>query len=287
MTLMEKLLVPAAMRRVVEDGQDTVAGPVVRAADLTGSVAAERVAAYGLESELFPFGSDPDHVDVIRFETNPLMLLTTPTPDGSSTQRERPWPTYPFGFLFNAAPVWQLQLTRVPMGARFVRIARDGTERELSTYGGAAWGWQRARGYRPPLEIIGPRATWQGHDLPGSYTEDQESIELVWVGEAGAPEGFTPSRPRVLSRVVPLSACDSVFEVTITGRWRDAPVRILQQAGGSSRLLLLDPDLDTVNRLGATAEEPDQFYTSAPTDEVVERQGVVLEPGSPARLPDT
>ena len=275
MTVMEKLLVPAAMRRVVEDGQDSVAGPVVRATDLAGSGAAERVAAYGLEGELFPFGPDPDSVDVLRFETTPLMVLSTPA------QRERPWPTYPFGFLLNAVPVWDLQLTRVSMGARFVRIARDGTERELSSYGGAAWGWQKARGYRPPLEIIGPRATWQGHDLPGSYTEDQESIELVWVGETGAPEGFAASRPHVQSRVVPLSTCDSVFEVVITGRWRDAPVRVLEQAGGSSNLLLLDPDVDAVNRLRATAHEPDQFYTSAPTDEVVERQGVVLEPGSP------
>lgn len=250
MTVMDKLLVPAAMQRVVEHGYDHLSGPVVRSEDHVGKGAAERVAAHGLDSDGFPFGPSPDHVDVIRFVTNPLMLLTTPTDVG-----ERLWPTYPLGFLRDATPVWDLDLTRVPTGSRFVRVAADGSETILSEYGGAAWGWQRAKGYFPPLHLVGPRAKWQGHDLPASYTEDQQSVELVWVGDEGVPDGFSPSRPRVHARTVPVAECDSVFEVVLTATWRDTPVRVLQQAGDEALVVLLDPDIESIERTGARPME--------------------------------
>ena len=276
MTLMEKLLVPAGMQRIVEQGHDALAGPVVRAADMAGLAPGQRVAAHGLEGELFPFGPEPASVDVVRFETNPLMVLATPRPVG-----ERPWPTYDLGFLRNGVPVWDLDLTRVPTGARFVRVDPDGSERELSQYGGAAWGWQAAKGYVPPLHLIGPRARWNGLDLPASYTEDQESVELVWVGDDDVPTGFTPTRPRVHARTVPVAECESVFEVVVTARWRDAPVRVLQQVGDQALVVLLEPDLDSVNRLGARALEPSLFEATAPATELSDVQGVVREPTSP------
>jgi hypothetical protein len=280
-TVMDKLLVPAAMQRVVERGYDHLSGPVVRSADHQGRTASERVAAHGLEGEMFPFGPAPEHVDLIRFVTNPLMLLSTPTDVG-----ERPWPTYPMGFLRDATPVWDLDLTRVPTGSRFVRVAADGSETVLSEYGGAAWGWQRAKGYFPPLHVIGPRAKWGGLDLPASYTEDQQSVELVWVGDDGVPEGFTPSRPRVHARTVPVAECESVFEVVLTALWRDAPVRVLQQAGAETLLALIDPDVDTVNRLGAIALEPTVFHATAPRDEVGPVTGVVREPVFGVAVPE-
>lgn len=276
MTGMEKMLVPAGMRRIVEDGYDAVVGPVYRAGDLFGASTSDRVAAHGLDGDLFPFGADPEHVDVVRFGTNPLMDLRVPGVPG--TPGERPWPVYEKGFLRSAVAVWDLTMTRVPVGARFVRVDRDGTEREFSRYGGGAWGWQRAKGYFPPLHLIGPRAKWRGLDLPASYTEDQQSVELVWVGEEDVPEGFKPARPRVHSRVVPVAECDQVFEVDVRGRWRDAPVRVLQQVGDETLLVLLDPTVESVNRLGAVALEPSLFQVTAPAGEVEGTSGIVREP---------
>lgn len=276
MTVMEKLLVPAGMQRVVDQGYDALAGPVYRAEDLFRAGPAARVAAHGLGGDVFPFGADPDHVDVIRFGTNPLMELRVPGVPG--TPGERPWPVYEKGFLLDGAPVWDLTMTRVPTGARYVRVDGDGTERELSRYGGAGWGWQRARGYFPPLHLIGPRAKWQGLDLPGSYTEDHSGIELVWVGDRAVPDGFRPSRPRVHVRTVAVAECDEVFEVDLRGRWRGAPVRILQQAGDEALLLLLDPTVESIGRLGAAALEPSLFQVNAPADEVERVGGVVREP---------
>ena len=278
MTVLEKMLVPAGMQRIVEQGYDALSGPVYRAEDLFGASPAERVAAHGLGSDVFPFGADPDHVDVVRFGTNPLMDLRVP--GVPATPGERPWPVYEKGFLLDAVAVWDLTMTRAPVGARFIRVDRDGTEREFSRYDGAAWGWRRAKGYFPPLHLVGPRAKWRGLDLPASYTEDQQSVELVWVGDQGVPEGFAAARPRVHSRVVPVAECDQVFEVDLRGRWRDAPVRILQQAGDEALLLLLDPTLESVNRLGAVALEPSLFQVTAPASEVEGTGGVIREPGN-------
>jgi hypothetical protein len=269
---MEKLLVPAAGRRIVEEGHDSVGGPVVRADDLRGLGAAQRVTAYGLEGDLFPFGPDPDHVDVVRFETSPLMVLTTPADHG-----ERPWPTYPHGFLRNAVPVWDLDLTRLAAGAQYVRIDRDGNERVFSEYGGGAHGWRGGRGYLPPLWLIGPRARWNGLDLPASYSPDQQAVDLVWIGDEGVPEGFSETRPGIHARRVPVAECE-VFEVVVEGTWREAPVRVLQVEGEEALLLLREPDLDRVNRLGAQAYEPSLFLALAPRGEVTVGDGVVRTP---------
>ena len=274
MSVLEKLLVPAGMQRIVEQGYDALSGPVYRAEDLFRATPAERVVAHGLAGEVFPYGPDPEHVDIVRFGTTPSMDLRVPGVPASPG--ERPWPVYDKGFLFNAVPVWDLSMTRVPVEARFIRVDRDGSEREFSRFGGGAWGWQGAKGYFPPLHLIGPRAKWRGLDLPCSYTVDHGSVELVWVGDQGVPDGFTPARPRVHSLLVAVAECESVFEVVIQGRWRDAPVRLLQQAGDESLLLLTDPTVESINRLGAVALEPSLFQVTAPAAEVADLVGVTL-----------
>ncbi|HSU00992.1 MAG TPA: hypothetical protein VLK03_00455, partial [Nocardioides sp.] len=185
MTVLEKLLVPEVSRRVVEQGYDWLTGPVYRPDDLIGLTPVERVRALGLDGEDGPFGEAPDHVDLIRFPTHPLMDLRVPT--NAPGHAGVPWPTYPTGFLRNAAAVWTLTLTRMPVSARYIRVDLDGTEREFSRYQGAARGWQGAKGYFPPLHLIGPRAQHGTLDLPCSYAADQQAVEMVWVGEQQAP----------------------------------------------------------------------------------------------------
>ncbi len=276
MSVLERLLVPAVAQRIVEQGYDALSGPVYRPEDLFGLPPAERIAALRLDGESSPFGEDPEHVDIIRFGTNPLMDLRSPTPAPGAV--ERPWPTYDNGFLANAAPVWFLTMTRMPVSTRYIRVSRDGSEQEFSRYDGAAWGWRRAKGYFPPLHIIGPRVKWNGLDLPASYAADLQSLELVWVGDEGVPEGFSPARPRVHSRVVPLAECDEVFEITLIATWRGEPVRILQQAGEQALLLLTQPTPHAVELLGAVALEPGLFQTTAPASELEGMVGVRSDP---------
>ena len=272
MTVMEKLLVPATTGRIVDHGYDEVGGPVYRADDLLGRSPRERVAAHRLAGPPWPFGDDPDHVDVVRFATWPTASLTTPT--SPATPGERPMPLYEVGFLHDGAPVWHLTTTRLPAGARFVRVARDGTEKELSSYGGAAWGWQGSRGYFPPLHLVGPRAQWQGRDLPGSFSEDHGSFELVRVGDQDVPEGFREARPKVFVREVRVTDCDAIFEVVLNARWRDVDVRVIQSAGEEVLVQLLDPTVESVDVTRATALDPWTFQATAPRSEVTDLHGV-------------
>ena len=275
MTVLEKLLVPEVSRRIVEQGYDALAGPVYRPDDLIGMTPAERVAALGLDGEGGPFGEAPEHVDVVRFGTNPLMDLRVPT--DAPGLADVPWPTYETGFLRNAAPVWVLTMTRMPVSARYIRIAADGTEREFSRFNGAARGWQGAKAYFPPLHLIGPRAKLGTLDLPGSYTADQQSVELVWVGDDDVPEGFTPTRPRVHARVVPVSECE-VFEIAIVARWREHRVRVLQQVGEQALVLVTPASLADVEEMGATQVEPGIFQATVPAAELQDTEGVRSDP---------
>ncbi len=275
MTVLEKLLVPEVSRRVVEQGFDELTGAVYRPDDLIGLAPVERVRALGLDGEDGPFGEAPDHVDVIRFGTNPLMDLRVPT--HAPGHPEVPWPTYPTGFLRNAAPVWILTMTRMPVGARFIRIALDGTEREFSRYQGAARGWQGAKGYFPPLHLVGPRAAHGTLDLPCSYTADQQSVELVWVGDQQVPEGFTQVRPVVHARVLPVAQCE-VFDIALLARWRDHHVRILQQAGDEALVVVTPDSAADAEELGAVEVEPGVYQATVPAAELTDREGVRSDP---------
>ena len=116
-------------------------------------------------------------------------------------------------------------MTRMPVSSRLIRIGLDGTEHELSRFHGAARGWQGANGYFPPLHLVGPRAKFETPDLPCSYTADQQSVELVWVGNEQVPDGFSQTRPMIHARVA---------------GWRDHRVRVLQQAGERNVRLIRD-----------------------------------------------
>jgi len=262
MTVLEKLLVPEVSRRVVEQGYDALTGPVYRPDDLLGLTPADRVAALGLDGEDSPFEESPEHVDVIRFGTNPLMDLRVPTE--APGQTDVPWPTFSTGFLRNAAPVWVLTMTRMPVSARYIRI-------------GAARGWRNAKGYFPPLHLIGPRARFGALDVPASYTADQQAVELVWVGDQQVPEGFTQTRPQVHARVVPISECE-VFDIAIVGVWAGQRVRVLQQAGEQALVLLTPSSLPVAEELGARQVEPGIFQATIPAAELEDTEGVRSDP---------
>ena len=198
-------------------------------------------------------------------------------PTNAPGHAEVPWPTYPTGFLRNAAAVWILTLTRMPVSARYVRVGLDGTEREFSRYQGAARGWQGAKGYFPPLHLIGPRAKHGVLDLPCSYTADQQSVEMVWVGDQHAPEGFEQVRPMVHARVVPISECE-VFDIALLARWREHRVRVLQQAGDEALVLVTPGSLAEAEELGATQVEPGIFQATVPAAELTDREGVRSDP---------
>lgn len=273
--VVQKLLVPSMSANISSEGYAVVGGPVARAQDVASFGAAALLRAHGLDGEGSPFGRDPDavpYVDVLRFATDPLMSLSDP-PAGP----ERPWPTFPTGFLHGApAPVWLLEETRLTPGAEFWRIGRDGTQSVLSVYDGAALGWRGARGYVPPVQLVGTRARWQGLDLAADLVDQARAVDLVLVGPE-APDGFREARPQVWVSRVPVEQCDAVFALRMTATWRGVAGLVVQSGGGVVSLLLLGDDPEAAARIDATQIEPGRFMVRVPADELEDRVGTTRE----------
>lgn len=269
--VLQKLLVPAHSTAVGERGYPYVGGPVTRLADVRGlSTPEDLLAAYGLEGSGV-FGEDPDFVDVLRFEVEPLMRLRMPGGEA------RPWPTYPTGFLTSSSdvvPVWVLERTRVPKGAEMWRIHRSGDEERVTRFDGAARGWRGAAGVMPVTQLVGPRAAIGGREFVADFMDASgERVELVWFGD-DVPGGFEPAAPGVSTRVIASAECDQVHEVVLSASWRGVDARVLQPAADEALLLLDQPTAEQVEALGAHEVEPGYFEVIAPKGELVDGGGV-------------
>jgi len=270
--VLERVVPPWISAGILQQGYYHLGGAVARAVDVAGLLPGELLDTWALHYDGSPFVDHPDHVDVLRFPVHPLMQLTTPAPTA-----DRPWPTYPMGFLFGetVAPVWNLERTRVPVGAELWRCTADG-EALLATFAGPAMGWQGASGYFPPIHFVGARAKWRDLDVPAELSRDRNSVELTVVGSSG-PDGFEQVRPDVWRREVPRSEVEQFFELVLACTYRDLPCRILQHTAQQSRLLLLTDDSDDARRVGAEEADIGVFEVTAPTADLADVGGTTRE----------
>lgn len=271
--LMQKLLMPWLVGGILEQGYYHLGGPVSRAADVDDlRRPADLVAAHGLLAADGRFGPAPERVGVLRFPVDPLMELRRPTSSGP-----RPWPTYEHGFLVGVpVPVWTLERTRVPNGAELWLLQADGEQRLLAVFDGPALGWRGAAGWFPPLHLVGPRAEWQGLDLPAALLPDG-GLEIVHAGAEPPRAGFEQVRPDVWRQVLPVDHVQRIFDLTLTCRWRDVDCRVIQHTPVETRLLLLTDEPDVVQPLGGEEVEPGIFELTAPSGEVTDISAVARD----------
>ena len=270
--ILEKVVPPGISSGILQQGYDHVSGYVVRALEVAGLSPAQLVREWGLTYPGSPFPDQPEHLDVLRFRSHPLMALRKP-----GTADPRPWPTYPNGFLLgpSSAPIWHLERTRLPVAAELWRTtASEGTL--LATFEGPARGWRGSRGYHPPTDFVGARAVWRDLDLPAELSRDGATVELIVVGRA-APEHFHEVRPDVWRRSVPRSEVDRVFELVLTCTYRDVACRILQRTPDQSRLLLLTDHPDDVQWVGAEEADIGSYEVVAATAELTDLHGTIRE----------
>lgn len=270
--VLQKVLMPWLSQAVGDRGYPYLGGPVTRLADISHvRTARDLVAAYELGRSA-AFVEDPDFVDVVRFEVEPLMRLRAPS------AVNRPWPTYPMGFLTGSpggpVPVWVLERTRAPRGAEMWRIHRSGEQELLTVFDGIARGWRSARGFTPMTHLVGPRAEFEGREYAAEFTEPSGGqVELVHIGD-DVPDGFEPVRPMVSARTVLSSQCDEVHEVVLSAQWLGADARILQPTAEEALLLLAQPEVDVIERTRAQEVEPGYYEVVAPKSELASGGGM-------------
>ncbi len=258
--VLQKLLNAPTASAIVQQGADHVGGYVTAASAVAGlRTPADVLAAYGVEGA-------PEFVDVVRFEQPRLAVFSTPA------SADRPWPTFPNGFLRgdSLAQVWNLSRTRYSYGAEYWRIRYDGEQKRLSRYEGAARGWVGAQQWRPPSPVVGTLARWRGGEFYADVVAD--SVLLTSVSDQG-PTGFELVHPRVWSSTVPLSECE-VFERVFTAQLDGVPVRLLRNAGGRAEVLLLTDDPVAAQRVGAGLVESAVYELDVSADRLTNVQGV-------------
>lgn len=258
--VLQKLLNAAAASAIVQNGSDQVGGYVSAASAVAVlRTPADVLAAHGVEGA-------PEFVDVVRFEQPRLTTF------GAPTAEQRPWPTFPNGFLRgdSLAQVWMMSRTRYSYGAEYWRIRYDGEQKRLSRYEGAARGWVGAQRWRPPSPIVGTLARWRG----GEFFADVVGGDVLLTSIADqAPSGFELVHPRVWSATAPLSECD-VFERVFTAELDGVPVRLLRNAGGRAEVLLLTDDPAAAERVGAGLVESAVYEVDVNANRLVNMQGV-------------
>lgn len=258
--VLQKLLAASVSSAIVEYGLDQVGGFVTDASAVVGlRTPADLLAAYGIDAA-------PDFADVVRFEQPRLTTFTTPS------DAERPWPTFPHGFLRgdSLAKVWSMSRTRFPYGAEYWRIRSDGEQKRLSRYEGAGRGWARAKRWRPPSPIVGTLARWQNREFFADVIA--ESVLLTAIAENG-PAGFEQVRPHAWSATVPLSECE-VFERIFTAQIDGVPVRMLRSTGETAEVLLLSDDPADAERVGAGLVEAGVYEAVVDASRLTNVQGV-------------
>ena len=258
--VLQKLLNTTLASAIVQNGSDQVGGYVSAASAVAVlRTPAEVLAAYGVDGAA-------EFVDVVRFEQPRLATFASPTTE------ERPWPTFPSGFLRgeSLAQVWSMSRTRYSYGAEYWRIRYDGEQKRLSRYEGAARGWVGAQRWRPPSPIVGTLARWRG----GEFFADvvAESVMLTSLSDQGL-DGFQLVHPRVWSATVPLAECE-VFERVFTAELDGVPVRLLHNAGGRAEVLLLIDDPAAAQRVGAGLVDSGVYELEVAASRLANVQGV-------------
>jgi hypothetical protein len=258
--VLQKLLASPISAAIVEMGEDQAGGFVTDAGVVVSlRTPQELLAAYGVDDA-------PQFVDVVRFEQPRLARL------GAPNDAERPWPTFPHGFLRgdSLAPVWTLDRTRYSYGAEYWRIRADGEQKCRSRYEGAARGWANARQWRPASSLVGSLARWRG----GEYFADVigDSVQLTAAADQG-PEGFTQVHSRAWSVTVPLSEC-KVFERIFTAELQGVPVRLVRSDDGVAELLLFSDDPEDTGRIGAGLVESGVYEVIVDSNRLADVRGV-------------
>ncbi|HRW18512.1 MAG TPA: hypothetical protein P5181_06665 [Dermatophilaceae bacterium] len=263
-TVWNKVVTRGQAAEILTRGGDLLVGHVVHEADLAAVTEPVDVLAWhglaGDERYLEPDGS----VFVLRFPQEPLQRFVDP--------RRRADERYPLGFLPapQPAPVWWLELTRVPIGTVLWQLRPGAEPTARAAYRGLALGWQGADGYTPPHSFVGSRASWAGTELVAARYDG--GVEVV----SPTPlAGMTQAATGMWQATGDLPA----YEVLLTARWQGLPVRVIEARDGRALLALTDPDLrSAATEAGMTEVEPGLWLAQAERSALDDVAAVRREP---------
>ncbi|MFT4470965.1 hypothetical protein ACMX2H_13750 [Arthrobacter sulfonylureivorans] len=242
-TILQKAVSPALSRNYLANSTDTVAGYVLRAADVAEARTPQQLFdAHGLGFSGSPWQRSSETIDVIRFQSpvgNYLHDAVAP----EFVDRAPFTGTGLTSWDGGRAPLFYLDEVRLPAGAEHWRIGRNGSEDLLAVYVDVARGWavvaDEARVEPkpvPPSSVLGLRASWRGAEFVADMVDDGNTVVLSSPGEPPAEvSGFEKTARGVWRAKVPLADVTDLYELNVSCTFNGLPFRVLDTAMDGSR----------------------------------------------------
>ena len=300
-TWMQKAVMPRIGDAYLGGGYDRVAGFVVRVDQVDwATTPAELFEVHGLGFAGSPYTASSEHIDVLQFPATPQLRFEDAI--GGVNQKEReitggPFvDRYPFkglGFVpvigEHIVQLWWLRHSRIPAGARLVRVAKDGSSTVLAHYVDVGHGWQSAAAtVTPPAgpqvsRYVGAMAKWSQTYLNADVLDDA----VVVVSEVEPPPQFGFSRTAIgrWRREVPRDELTELFELDVSARWNGLEMRVvdeLRDASGApySRVSYIGHNADLAEGLRLTKVDAGVYEDTVPVASLVDVVTSQLIPSS-------
>jgi hypothetical protein len=284
--ILQKAVSTALGRSYLANSADTVAGYVLRAADVLDARTPELLFdAHGLGFSGSPWQRDSETIDVLRFQS-PVGNYVHDAVAPEFVDRE---PFTGTGFTSwegGQAPLFYLDEVRLPAGAELWRVGRNGSEDLLAVYVDVARGWavvaEEAKVEPkpvPPSSLLGWRATWRGAEFVADVVDDGNTVVLSSPGEPPAEVSGFEKTPRGVWRAkVPMSDITDIYELNASCTFNGLEFRVIDSAiDGGRRLFRLSytgHNADFAEGLQLDKADAGVYRTIAAEDDVQDLQFV-------------
>lgn len=277
--VLQKAVPPAIVAAYLTHGYDRVSGYVVRAAEV--SQVTELADLRRLHMV--------DHEGSLHATTGPLHILhvdKSPSwkllPAEQVTERDVLDHSGTVEVAEQLVQVFLLDHTRLTPGARLWRFEEGADPVLVGTYHGAAHGWQDhtrddVLTAAVPAPVVGAVVVLEGKAYVADVASDDDgaptSITAVSALEPPESLGFVQNQHGHWVRPVEHADAQALFEVRITGTWRDHPVQIAQQfrlpdGRNAVRICSLARDWATAKELGFLELELGVWEHTVPAEDV-------------------
>ncbi|MGM0385257.1 MAG: hypothetical protein ACQERF_04650 [Actinomycetota bacterium] len=277
--VLQKAVPPAIVAAYLTHGYDRISGYVVRAAEVS------QVTDFADLRRLHMV----DHEGSLHATTGPLHILHVdrspswkPLPAEKVAERDVLDASGTVEVAEQLVQVFLLDHTRLTPGARLWRFEEGADPVLVGTYHGAAHGWQDhtrddVLTAAVPAPAVGAVVVLDGKAYVADVVNDDDgapaSITAVSALEPPESLGFKQNQHGHWVRPVEHAEAQALFEVRITGTWRDHPVQVAQQfrlpdGRNAVRICSLARDWTKAKELGFLELELGVWEHTVPAEDV-------------------
>lgn len=279
--VLQKAVPPALVAAYLTHGYDRVSGYVVRAAEVSAVTDVADLRRLHLVEHEGSLHATTGPLHILHVDRSPSWRLL---PAEDLAERDVLSPSGTVEVAEQLVRVFLLDHTRLTPGARLWRFEEGADPVLVGTYHGAAHGWQDhtrddALVAAVPSPTVGAVVVLDGTgyvaDVISGDDDSPTSIVAVSALEPPGKLGFAQNQHGHWVRQVEHAEAQALFEVRITGTWRDHPVQLAQQfrlpdGRNAVRVCSLARDWSRARDLGFLEVELGVWESTVPAEELTD-----------------